>query len=214
MVLKLHLLLLICELSILAAAAGPRVDLGYAIYEGRYNATSKLNIFKGYVRRPIHCVVVLVVVILILSRIRYAAPPTGKNRWQAPIAPDINRDTVLPALGYTHCPYTFTAPFTGNNFTKPPLDRNALLADPYFKTRVQGNEDCLFLNVYAPANAKDLPILVWIHGGGYGISDGSWDLSDIINANGNGFIGVGIEYRVCHLLRFYSRFSFLFRPKT
>ena len=28
------------------------------------------------------------------------------------------------------------------------------------------NEDCLFLNVWAPHNAKDKPVMVWIHGGG------------------------------------------------
>ncbi|KAF3031626.1 hypothetical protein E8E12_001315 [Didymella heteroderae] len=30
------------------------------------------------------------------------------------------------------------------------------------------SEDCLFLNVQSPANALNLPVLVWIHGGGYG----------------------------------------------
>jgi carboxylesterase type B len=25
-----------------------------------------------------------------------------------------------------------------------------------------GNEDCLFMNVYAPANAKNLPVFFWI----------------------------------------------------
>ena len=32
------------------------------------------------------------------------------------------------------------------------------------------SEDCLFLNVYAPADAKSkskLPVMFWIHGGGY-----------------------------------------------
>ncbi len=32
------------------------------------------------------------------------------------------------------------------------------------------SEDCLFLNVYTPADAKDkskLPVMFWIHGGGY-----------------------------------------------
>ena len=34
----------------------------------------------------------------------------------------------------------------------------------------EGSEDCLFLNVYAPADAKadsKLPVMFWIHGGGY-----------------------------------------------
>src|SRR5262245_19975066 len=27
------------------------------------------------------------------------------------------------------------------------------------------SEDCLYLNVYAPQDAKNLPVMVWIHGG-------------------------------------------------
>ena len=52
------------------------------------------------------------------------------------------------------------------------------------------------LNVYAPANASSLPVLVWIHGGGYGAGNGREDLSPIINANHNNFVGVAIQYRV------------------
>lgn len=33
----------------LAARAAPSVDLGYAIYTGSYDATSKVNSFKGFV---------------------------------------------------------------------------------------------------------------------------------------------------------------------
>jgi carboxylesterase type B len=54
----------------------------------------------------------------------------------------------------------------------------------------------LFLNVYAPKDASGLPVLVNIHGGGYGRGNGRDDLSKLINANGNGFIGVSIQYRV------------------
>lgn len=61
---------------------------------------------------------------------------------------------------------------------------------------ITGDEDCLFLSVYAPQNATNLPVLVWIHGGGYGQGSGSQDLSDIINANDNSFVGVAIQYRV------------------
>lgn len=68
-----------------------------------------------------------------------------------------------------------------------------------------GDEDCLFLNVYAPTNASELPVLVYIHGGGYGAGNGSTDLSELINTNNNSFIGVVIQYRVCKL---YSCFDF------
>lgn len=95
---------------------------------------------------------------------------------------------------------------------------------------IPGNEDCLFLNVWAPAargrggpssggtgissrtgNAERaeagvaggeggstprLPVMVWIHGGGYGLGDGTQDMSEFINANDNGFLVVSIQYRV------------------
>jgi carboxylesterase type B len=38
--------------------------------------------------------------------------------------------------------------------------------------------------------------LVYIHGGGYGYGNANQDLSSIIAANDNGFIGVGIQYRL------------------
>jgi carboxylesterase type B len=58
------------------------------------------------------------------------------------------------------------------------------------------SEDCLFLNVYAPRNATNLPVLVYIHGGGYGEGNGRLDMASIINTNNNGFIVVGIQYRL------------------
>ena len=64
--------------------------------------------------------------------------------------------------------------------------------------KLPGNEDCLFLNVYAPKKAltTQLPVLVFVHGGGYGIGDGTQGMSTIINANDQGFIAVTIQYRV------------------
>jgi carboxylesterase type B len=52
------------------------------------------------------------------------------------------------------------------------------------------------LNVYAPHNASGLPVFVNIHGGGYGVGDSREDLSKLINANDNAFVGVSIQYRV------------------
>jgi carboxylesterase type B len=58
------------------------------------------------------------------------------------------------------------------------------------------SEDCLFLNVQSPANASNLPVLIWIHGGGYGAGNGRQDFSDLLNTNGNNFVVVSIQYRL------------------
>ena len=133
------------------------VDLGYERYQGVANSSTGLNTWRG---------------------LRYAAPPTGQLRWQAPRTPAINRDQVLQASAYPHrCPQAPDSPL-------PPL------------YNFTGNEDCLFLSVYAPQNASNLPVLVWIHGGGYGAGQGNEDLTPIINTNNNNFIGVAIQYRL------------------
>lgn len=134
-----------------------QVDLGYEVYQGYTNSTSGLNIWKG---------------------IRFAAPPTGSNRWQAPQPPTSNRTSVISADAF--------APFCPQSSFNGPIGTAGTL----------GNEDCLFLSVYAPSNATNLPVLVWIHGGGYGLGNGQEDLSTIINANGNSFVGVAIQYRL------------------
>jgi len=66
--------------------------------------------------------------------------------------------------------------------------------------------------VYAPANAANasstrstqepgLPVVVWIHGGGYGEGSGAYDLTAMIVTNNNSFIGVDMNYRVSPLDR-------------
>ncbi|KAH7062714.1 carboxylesterase [Paraphoma chrysanthemicola] len=144
-------------LSLPSAASGPTVHLGYASYQGVYNATTGLNVWKG---------------------IRYAHPPTGAYRWRAPSPPTVSWTGILDANSPgSACPQAVPRPFSG--------------AAP-------GNEDCLFLNVFAPKEAgkKGLPVLVWIHGGGYASGDASQDMSEILKANDNGFIAVVIQYRL------------------
>ena len=140
-----------------APSSGLVVDLGYEQYQGVANSSTGLNTWRG---------------------IRYAAPPTGKLRWQAPHVPAINRGKVISADAYPpRCPQSPDAPL-------PPM------------YNFTGTEDCLFLSVYAPPNAANLPVLVWIHGGGYGAGQGNEDLTPIINTNNNSFIGVAIQYRL------------------
>jgi para-nitrobenzyl esterase len=89
--------------------------------------------------------------------IPYAAPPTGERRWTPPQPNDPwtdVRDATKP----------------GNQCAQAKLDGSA---------GVQGDEDCLYLNVTIPAKAKNSPVMVWLHGGGFTNGsgndyDGNW----------------------------------------
>ncbi|KAI0474359.1 carboxylesterase [Xylaria cf. heliscus] len=117
----------------------------------------------------------------VFKGIRYAAPPAGELRWQMPQSPARNRSEVLPAVDFAaQCPQSNPSVGSPQQFDVP-----------------SGDEDCLFLNVVAPANGKRLPVLVWIHGGGYGLGNNRFDqLMEQIRTNGNSYIGVSIAYRL------------------
>ena len=111
--------------------------------------------------------------------IRYAQDTSGSNRWQPPQAPLTNRNQTLPATTLPQrCPQS---PSAGG------------LTPGYNGT---GSEDCLFLSVYAASNASELPVFVWIHGGGYGAGQGNQEVSTLMGNNSNGFVSVVIQYRL------------------
>lgn len=68
-----------------------------------------------------------------------------------------------------------------------------------FAAPLSSSEDCLILDVFAPSNAtgQDLPVLLWIHGGGYAVGNAA-------NAGGPNFVSssngsvifVSIQYRL------------------
>jgi para-nitrobenzyl esterase len=86
--------------------------------------------------------------------IPYAAPPVGDLRWKAP-QPAAAWKGELDATKYGHhC--------AQNHVFDDMIFQDAATPDD------KGSEDCLTLNVYAPENAKGkLPVMFWIHGGGY-----------------------------------------------
>jgi para-nitrobenzyl esterase len=81
----------------------------------------------------------------------YAAAPVGELRWKAPQPPAKWKDTRDATKFGAHCAQVH------------------VFDDLIFQDDAN-SEDCLFLNVYTPAGvtaASKLPVMFWIHGGGY-----------------------------------------------
>ncbi|XP_005098831.1 acetylcholinesterase [Aplysia californica] len=113
--------------------------------------------------------------------IPYAKPPTGPLRFKAPVSPD-SWDGVRDALTFgDECLQKLSPNFPFRAGDMPP----------------KRSEDCLSLNVYSPTqrNVQDLlPVMVWIHGGGYYYGAGSWyDVTDLAT---KGVVLVTINYRL------------------
>jgi para-nitrobenzyl esterase len=106
----------------------------------------------------------------------YADPPTGRLRWRAP-QPAAEWHGVRDAT-------TFAAscPQAPGSFTLGPQD-----------------EDCLYLNVVTPRlndrrHARDLPVFVWIHGGGF--TSGAGRDYDPLKLAAEGIVVVTVNYRL------------------
>ena len=80
--------------------------------------------------------------------IPYAAPPVGDLRWRAP-----------------QPPATWQGVRMAEQFGAPCIQSNRAIEN----NPIKHNEDCLYLNVWSPAKsaADRLPVMFWIHGGGF-----------------------------------------------
>ncbi|MDO9474299.1 MAG: carboxylesterase family protein [Caulobacter sp.] len=58
------------------------------------------------------------------------------------------------------------------------------------------SEDCLFLNIWAPAKARGAPVIVWLHGGSLLSGAGSEAIYDGSRFAGQGVLLVSINYRL------------------
>ena len=111
----------------------------------------------------------------------YAAPPVGPLRWRPP----------QPVQPWTE---TRAADHVGAICIQPPANGdNAVGPGPM-------SEDCLTLNVWAPSGATEaLPVMFWVHGGGYVNGSGTADLYDGSNLARHGVVVVTINYRLGRL---------------
>lgn len=112
------------------------------------------------------------------KNIPYAAPPVGELRWRPP-QPAISWSGVRDASKFgAACPQMFVKN----------LSTGLILP---------GSEDCLKLNVYTPQNAsKNMPVMVWFHGGGLLVDGASDPQFTPINLVKNGVIVVTVDYRL------------------
>ena len=97
--------------------------------------------------------------------IPYAAPPVGDLRWAPPQAA-ASWSGTLPATDFS-----FPCWQTGG-----------------------GDEDCLYLNVWAPPGADGLAVMAHIHGGGFRGGSGAGDYS-LLSMTGN-VVVVSLNYRL------------------
>ncbi|GLG98112.1 Acetylcholinesterase [Gryllus bimaculatus] len=119
--------------------------------------------------------------------IPYAKPPVGELRFkdaQDPDAWDGVRDATVEGCMCTQ------------------LDRNDF--------QYRGCEDCLFLNVYTPTlpqtGAKPLPVMFWVHGGGFVFGAGNADVYGPDYLMEEGVVLVTINYRLtCFALRWVKK---------
>ena len=116
--------------------------------------------------------------------IPFAEPPIGDLRWKAPQSLE-KWDVILEATSFGAACMQPTN--IGNSlFLELMLDGFGLawyekaiinfLALLNFSNGTEYSEDCLFLNVIAPKDAKNLPVMFWIHGGASRFGSGGEDI--------------------------------------
>jgi len=115
--------------------------------------------------------------------IPYAAPPVGELRWKVtqPVKPWTEVKTCV-AFGPS-CP-------------QPESEKVGITS-----------EDCLYLNVWTPAKTAGdkLPVMVWIHGGGWSLGSASMPQYDGAKLAKKGVVFVSFNYRL-------GPFGFLVHP--
>ena len=103
--------------------------------------------------------------------IPYAEPPVGELRYKRAV-PKAPWSGVLDATKY------------------------GAKSVQFFNDENQGSEDCLTINVKRPVDGDNLPVLVFIHGGGYNTGSASDPLYNGASFAREGIVFVSIQYRL------------------
>ena len=111
--------------------------------------------------------------------IPYAKPPLGDLRFAKSVQPDPWDEAI-------------NANESGPSCVQSPIKTNSIISTPPY------SEDCLQLNIFVPHNVSDRsrrPVMIWIHGGGFTIGQGTTMDGSILSLFGD-VIVVAINYRL------------------
>ncbi len=118
--------------------------------------------------------------VVLFKGVPYARPPIGDLRWREPEEP-------VPWEGVRKCDKFADIPFQPKGWVGvKALEEN------------RQSEDCLYLNIWAPMSSRDteLPVLVWIHGGGFQGGCAHERLYDGMEFAKKNIVVVSISYRL------------------
>jgi len=105
----------------------------------------------------------------------YAAPPVGDQRWKAP-QPVVTWSGIRETTDFgSRCPQPQSSWVSGSM-----------------------GEDCLTLNVFTPAKKTDekLPVMVWLHGGGFAVGTANSPPYTWPSLPQHGVVMVGVNHRL------------------
>ncbi len=155
--------------TIAALALGGLLAGGAMAADAPDQASTRLGAVKGMVQGDV----------AVFKGIPFAAPPVGPLRWKPP----------QPAAAWTGVR-------DASAFGPICMQSGGL-----FLSSGKQDEDCLTLNIWTPANRSGhrLPVMVWVHGGGFVAGSGSTPFYDGTAFARDGVVLVSINYRLGRL---------------
>ena len=111
--------------------------------------------------------------------IPFAAPPVGELRWKPPQSPS-----------------SWEGTFAANEFGNACMQPDHKVPTIYTNNIDPLSEDCLTLNIWSPNDARNAPVMVWIHGGALVKGASKEPMYDGRALAEQGIVVVSINYRL------------------